>query len=744
MIRAPGMMPGQIGTIVLSKTPEDDNRPRLRHSLLRLDSWIDSTVWNLGFRAAETWEEITIFFRRFRVRGFKRALVELTCEGLTLGAAGSVLMLALALPAFEETKGDWRAQSDFAVTFLDRYGNEIGHRGIIHEDSVPVDELPDHLVKAVLATEDRRFFDHYGIDFLGLARAMSANAQAGGVVQGGSTLTQQLAKNLFLSNERTIERKIKEAFLAVWLESNLTKKEILRLYLDRAYMGGGTFGAAAAAQFYFGKDIKDISLAESAMLAGLFKAPARYAPHVNLPAARERANVVLTNLVQGGLMTEGQVMAARLAPATVIDRAVTGAKAPDFFLDWAFDEVRRIAKPFAQHSLIVRTTIDLSLQQAAEEAVETGLREYGESYRVKQGALVMVENGGAVRAMVGGRDYGESQFNRATKALRQPGSSFKVYTYAAAMEKGFTPESVVTDAPITWRGWSPQNYGRSYSGRVTLLTALAKSINTIPVRLAKDELGTEIIAETAKRMGVETPIRTDKTMPLGTSEVTVLDQATAYAVFPAGGMESRRHGISQIMNYDGDILYDFSRDTPPPQRILSEQAVSSMNRILTQIPVIGTARKAALANGITTAGKTGTTQAYRDAWFVGYSGDYTTAVWFGNDDYTSTNNMTGGSLPAMTFKRLMDYAEQGIEHRAIPGIDAAVPVASAKAKPAENESADALPALVRPRMLSSAVSRIIRDLGARMEKAPAVVIPATTLPGRVAGLEDTPLIGTQP
>ncbi len=456
------------------------------------------------------------------------------------------------------------------------------------------------------------------------------------MVQGGSTLTQQLAKNLFLSNERTIERKIKEAFLAVWLECNLSKKEILRLYLDRAYMGGGTFGAAAAAQFYFGKDIKDISLAESAMLAGLFKAPARYAPHVNLPAARERANVVLTNLVQGGLMTEGQVLAARLAPATVVDRAVNGNKAPDFFLDWAFDEVQRIAKPFAQHSLIVRTTIDLGLQQAAEEAVETGLREYGESYKVKQGALVMVENGGAVRAMVGGRDYGESQFNRATKALRQPGSSFKVYTYAAAMEKGFTPESVVTDAPVTWRGWSPQNYGRSYSGRVTLMTALAKSINTVPVRLAKDELGTEIIAETARKMGVETPIRTDKTMPLGTSEVTVLDQATAYAVFPAGGVQARRHGISQIMNYDGDILYDFSRDTPAPQRVLSEQAVSSMNRILTQIPVIGTARKAALANGITTGGKTGTTQAYRDAWFVGFTGDYTTAVWFGNDDYTST------------------------------------------------------------------------------------------------------------
>jgi len=712
--------------------------PRKRHILLRIDSWIDSTVWNAGFRLGVWWEDVTIFFRRFRVRGWKKAVFEVLGEGMTWGTAGSVLMLALALPAFEDTKGNWRAQSDFAVTFLDRYGNEIGHRGIIHEDSVPIDELPDTLVKAVLATEDRRFFDHYGIDFLGLGRAMTINARAGGVVQGGSTLTQQLAKNLFLSNERTIERKIKEAFLAVWLECNLSKKEILRLYLDRAYMGGGTFGAAAASQFYFGKNITDINLAESAMLAGLFKAPARYAPHVNLPAARARANEVLTNLVQGGLMTEGQVIAARLNPATVVDRAEVSA--PDFFLDWAFDEAKRIATPFAQHSLIVRTTIDMGLQQAAEESVESSLRQYGETYKVKQGAMVMIENGGPVRAMVGGRDYGESQFNRATKALRQPGSSFKVYTYTAAMEKGLKPETTISDAPITWRGWSPQNYSKgSYSGRVTLLTALAKSINTVPVRLAKDTLGTEVIAETAKKMGVETPIRTDKTMPLGTSEVTVMDQATAYAVFPAGGLQSRRHGISQILNYDGDILYDFNRDEPPAQRVVSEQANASMNYMLTQIPIIGTARKAALDNGIVAGGKTGTTQAYRDAWFVGFTGDYTTAVWFGNDDYTSTNNMTGGSLPAMTFKRLMDYAEQGIDHRAIPGIDNPLPGPDTRKKQTETAAAktadeNALPPLVRPRSLSSDVTRLLKSLGEKFDTAPALTIPAEA-PGKVAGID---------
>lgn len=700
--------------------PPEEKRRRKRHLLLRIDSWIDSTLWNLGFKLGEIWEEITIFSRKFRVRGWKRVVVELADEAMTFGTAGFVLLLALALPAFEETKEDWRSRGDFAVTFLDRYGNVIGHRGIIHEDSVPVDQLPDHLVKAVLATEDRRFFTHFGIDFLGLLRALNENAKAGGVVQGGSTLTQQLAKNLFLTNERSLERKIKEAFLALWLEANLSKKEILRLYLDRAYMGGGTFGAAAAAQFYFGKNITDVNLAESAMLAGLFKAPAKYAPHVNLPAARARANEVLTNLVQGGLMTEGQVIAARRNPATVIDRAQSPA--PDYFLDWAFDEVQRLADEgkIRKRSLVVRTTIDMGLQQAAEDAVESSLREYGDSYKVKQGAMVMIENGGDVRAMVGGRDYGESQFNRATKALRQPGSSFKLYTYTTAMEHGFTPESMISDAPISWGNWSPQNYARSYKGRVNLLTAMAQSLNTVPVRLAKESLGIKPIVELAKAMGVATPLRSDKTVPLGTSEVTVMDQATAYAVMPAGGLQSRRHGIAQVVDYEGDVLYDFQRDEPPAQRIVSEQATSSMNRILTQIPVIGTARRAALDGGIVTGGKTGTSQSYRDAWFIGFTGNYTAAVWFGNDDFTSMNNMTGGALPAMTFKKLMDYAHQGIELKPIPGIPNPLPAGNHAPglSVAAHETAGGMAAIARPRSLSAETTRLLRKIGQSLSAAP--------------------------
>ncbi|NRF07966.1 transglycosylase domain-containing protein [Agrobacterium pusense] len=704
---------------------KDDKKGRKkRHILLRIDSFIDSGLWTAAARLVDFWEDVTIASRKLHVRGWKKLLVNLTCDALTFGTAGSVVLLALAMPAFEETKKDWRYRGDFAVTFLDRYGNTIGHRGIIHEDSVPIDQMPDHFIKAVLATEDRRFFDHFGIDFIGLARAMSENARAGGVVQGGSTLTQQLAKNLFLTNERSLERKIKEAFLALWLETNMSKKEILSLYLDRAYMGGGTFGAAAAAQFYFGKNLTDVTLSESAILAGLFKAPAKYAPHVNLPAARARANTVLSNLVQSGLMTEGQVVGARRNPATVIDRE--DVKAPDYFLDWAFDEVQRLAAAgkFKDHTVVVRTTIDTGLQQAAEQAMEMGLRELGEGYRVKQGAMVMIENGGGVRAMVGGRDYGESQFNRATAALRQPGSSFKVYTYSAAMEKGMKPETLISDAPVTWRGWSPQNYGRSYAGKVTLQMALAKSYNTVPVRLAKDVLGTQVIVDTAKAMGVATPLRSDKTIPLGTSEVTVMDQATAYAVFPADGMQSRRHGIEQVLDYEGNVLYDFSHDEPPAKRVLSVDANSKMNQMLVTIPVMGTARRGALDNGIVSGGKTGTSQAYRDAWYVGFTGNYTTAVWFGNDDFTPMNNMTGGALPAMTFKRLMDYAHQGMELRPIPGIQNPLPTGARPQPSAEvaaaASSTPALPALTRPRSLSAEATRVIRSIGRKMKEATAL------------------------
>ena len=456
-------------------------------------------------------------------------------------------MLMLALPAFDATKQDWLAQSDYSVTFLDRYGAEIGKRGVRHSEAVPLDDMPDSLIKATLATEDRRFYTHFGIDVFGTFRALFENLRSNAVVQGGSSITQQLAKNLFLSNERTIDRKIKEAFLALWLESNLSKHDILQLYLDRAYMGGGNFGVAAAADFYFGKKVDDLNLAESAMLAGLYKAPTRYAPHINLPAARARANEVLTNMVQAGFMTEGQVLGARRKPADVV--RVASDTSPDYFLDWAFEEVKKQV-PDGDRSLVVRTTVDMNLEKVADDAVENALRESGERYRVSQGAMVVAEPDGAVRAMVGGRDYGESQFNRATDALRQPGSSFKPFVYTAAVLKGYTPESIVKDAPISIGNWSPRNYGGRYMGNIQLTTALIHSLNTVAVRLA-GAVGRENIIALAHKMGITTNIVNSKSLPLGATEVNVLDMTGAYSVFANGGFRAKPYAFTQIVNSEG-------------------------------------------------------------------------------------------------------------------------------------------------------------------------------------------------
>src|SRR5690606_27327719 len=386
----------------------------------------------------------------------------------------------------------------------------------------------------------------------------------------------------------------------------------------------------------------------------LFKAPARYAPHVNLPAARARANEVLTNLVHSGLMSEGQVVAARRNPADVIDRDSTDS--PDYFLDWAFEEVKRLmGRRPGTHSLVARTTLDLDLQRAAEESLEFHLLQHGQNYRVSEGAIVMMETNGAVRAIVGGRDYGQSQFNRATQALRQAGSSFKPYVYAAAMEKGLTPETVISDGPVSWGGWTPKNYTRGYAGKVTLTQALVKSYNTVPVRLAKDHLGLDPIRDLVERMGVESPLNGHKTMVLGTSGMTVMDQVTGYSVFATGGYAGLRHGITQIMTRSGEVVYDHATEAEEPRRVLSPEAVAAMNKMLVQVPEWGTGRRAALSM-TRAAGKTGTSQAYRDAWFVGYTGNYVGAVWMGNDDFSPMRNMTGGALPAMTWQRVMEFA----------------------------------------------------------------------------------------
>ena len=674
---------------------DDENRngrwARVRRFMLDLDSRIDFGLYQAQTWGRELYERYTVFMDRFHVAGWRRwYFVEPMSEGLTLGAVGLIGMLALAIPAFRETsEEDWLKKSELAVTFLDRYGNEVGTRGIKHNDSIRLDEFPDHLIKATLATEDRRFYEHFGIDIPGLFRAMLTNARAGGVVQGGSSISQQLAKNLFLSNERTIERKVKEAFLALWLESRLQKNEILKLYLDRAYMGGGTFGVDAAAQYYFNKSARDVNMSEAAMLAGLFKAPSRYAPHINLPAARARANVVLDNLVEAGFMTEGQVFGARRNPAHAVDRR--DERAPSYYLDWAFDEMKKLVEtlPKSVHErvFVVRLALDVDLQKHAEKALEDSLRQYGREYKAKQGALVLMDTEGAVRALVGGRDYAESQFNRATDAARQPGSSFKPYVYATALMNGFKPTSIVVDSPVCIGNWCPKNYGGGFSGSMTLTQALVRSVNIIPVKLSialgngNPKIGRAKIKDVARKAGLRTPLPDTPSMPIGANEVTVLDHTAGYTMFPNLGKATTRHAALEVRTGAGELVWRWDRDGKKPVQVIPPQVAMDMNVIMNKVVEEGTARRAML-DGIKAAGKTGTTNAHRDAWFVGYTGNFICGVWFGNDDYTTMHQMTGGSLPAMTWHAVMAYAHQGVELKSIPGLGdkpaARVPVAEGK------------------------------------------------------------------
>ncbi|WP_210381270.1 transglycosylase domain-containing protein [Microvirga zambiensis] len=665
---------------------------RIKRAALGFDAWLNSTLFQSRRGLAGAWGWYSEKLKCLRFRGPVRGLLDLTSEATTLGTVGAVAMLALALPAFRETEDDWLKTQDLAVTFLDRYGQEVGRRGLHLDDSYKIEDFPDYMIKAALATEDRRFYDHWGIDPIGTFRALVVNTQGGGVVQGGSSITQQLAKNLFLTNERSLERKIKEAFLAVWLEFHLTKDEILKLYLDRAYMGGGAHGVVAAADYYFSKPAKDLTLAESAMLAGLFKAPTKYAPHVNLPAARARANEVLRNMVEAGFLTEGQIQTARRNPATPVSRE--RETTPDFYLDWAFEQVKALAaeKKFGnERVVIVKTPLDTALQRHTEETLENMLRQHGRQYKAGQGAIVVMDVDGAVRTIVGGRDYGQSQFNRATGGLRQPGSSFKPFVYAAALTTNpkLRPNSIVVDRPICLGNWCPQNYGRSFAGSMPLVSALARSINSIPVQMSVEigkgnaKAGRAVIVDTAKRMGLTHPLADSSSLPIGAAEVTPIDMAASYAVFANGGKRADPYAAWEVRNSAGDVIYRHDRDTPPKQ-VLDTRVVQDMNFMLNKVVEEGTGKRAAL-EGIPVAGKTGTTNGYKDAWFVGYTGNLVASVWYGNDDSTPMNEMTGGTLPAMTWHEVMNLAHQNLEIRPIPG---ASPANANRVASASRPSAD--------------------------------------------------------
>jgi penicillin-binding protein 1A len=722
-------------------------------AFLALDAFVDSSVFSGKRRVIAAYASYSAFLDRFHVSGLGKVAVEAACEGLTLGLAGALVALALALPAFRETSDeDWLKREDLAVTFLDRYGAEVGRRGIKHDDSIPLEQLPDHFIKAVLATEDRRFFSHFGIDVIGTLRALTVNARASGVVQGGSSITQQLAKNLFLTNERSLDRKVKEAYLALWLEHHLSKKEILKLYLDRAYMGGGAFGVEAAAQFYFGKSARDIDLAQSAMLAGLFKAPTKYSPEVNLPAARARANDVLSNLVDAGFMTEGQVFAARRNPATPVDHTARGN--PDFYLDFAYDEVKALAndgKLGDDRVLTVRTGLDTGLQRKSESVIEDMLRVRAPAYRAHQAAATVAEIHGLVRAMVGGRDYGASQFNRATDALRQPGSSFKPFVYLTALMTGkIHADTIVDGSDVCIGDYCPHNFGGVHTGHLPLLNALEQSLNTVAIKLsiligenywppkksyhlAKiAELGRSKIVATARAMGVTTPLPDTVSLPIGADDVRMIDMLGANAVFANGGRRATPYAAIEIRNSHGALIYTHEANGPPPAQVIPADKIAEMNNMLIHVLTDGTGRAAQIP-GIIAGGKTGTTNGSTNAWFNGFSGNLVCSVWFGNDDNSPMENMTGGTLPAQTWHDIMLYAHQGLEIKPPYGV-APGPAKSPEVAAAEAPKPGAEAEPPRNAGLSPRAAKVIIEIGdlARIDKTRSATIEPTSFAAQSA------------
>jgi penicillin-binding protein 1A len=646
-------------------------RPNKKNRLINwwaLDSWIDSSLYRIWARFRNKWSGYSNFVNRFHVTGFRRIINELFSEAATVGTGALLVVLNVAVYALKETNNPyWKEANKYSVTFLDRNGQEIGKRGIQYSDSVPLEEIPENLIKATLATEDRRFFDHFGIDVFGTMRAIVANAQANESVQGGSSLTQQLAKNLFLSSEKSLERKVKEAFIALWLEARLSKKEILKMYLDRAYMGGNAQGVEAASQFYFGKSVREINLAEAALLAGLYKAPTKYAPHANPAESRARTNTVLTNMVEAGFMTEGQVHSARLNPAKVVDRS--DFYAPNYYLDWAFSEAQRLTEGKNEYNLIARTTVDIPLQKAAEQIMETTLEENGKAKHINSGALVSMDLDGAVRSMVGGRDYAESKFNRAVQAKRQPGSSFKTYVYLTALEGGAKPNMMVDDSTPPCAGWTPDNYHGGYQGRLSLTTALAKSLNTVAVQLSLNEKygGRDQVLKNLHKLGL-TYLKKSCSMALGDQGISVIDHTSGYATMANGGKRIKGYAITELRNGRDEVIYSRDTDEKPAEQIFNRKAVEMLNEMLGHVVSEGTG-KAAILDFTTAVGKTGTSTAYRDAWFVGFTGQYVTGIWMGNDGFTPMAEVTGGSFPAKIWHDYMVIAHgNNFNIPQIPGV----------------------------------------------------------------------------
>jgi len=546
------------------------------------------------------------------------------------------------------------------VTVLAADGTVLAERGL-RRGHVRLDSLPPYLVQAVLATEDRRFYRHFGIDPLGLVRASFRNATAGTVVEGGSTITQQLAKNLFLSPKRTMARKLEEVIYAIWLEQRFTKDEILELYINRVYFGGGTYGVEAASQHYFGKPARDVTLPQAALLAGLLKAPSKYTPTRSVKLAASRVDEVLDNMVEARFLSADAARSANEQPLNL------SAKGDETGYPYAVDWVAELLPEYVDEKnsdLIVETTIDAGLQRVSQQALRQMLDEEGSARHASEGAVVVLDPSGGVKSLVGGRSYSTSPFDRAVKALRQPGSAFKPFVYLTALESGYTPDSLAYDGPTNIAGWSPKNYSGSYQGEVSLRDSLAHSINTVAVRLAT-EVGPSAVVRTAQRLGIHSKLQDNPSIALGTSEVTLLELTSAYAPFANGGQGVLPHIITRVKNGDGKVLYQRQHSTFG--QVVSAADVGAMNDMLTATITSGTGKQAAI-EGHMAAGKTGTTQSFRDAWFIGYTGHYVGGVWIGNDDGTRMKKVTGGTLPAKLWHEIMLYAHTDKTPLPLPNI----------------------------------------------------------------------------
>ncbi len=559
-----------------------------------------------------------------------------------IGVGGLVFYYALDLPDTEQL---WQVESRPEFKFYGREGKLLARRGRLMGRPILFQDLPPHLVNAVVAIEDRRFFDHFGVDFRGLARAVLANVTAGGLVAGGSTLTQQLAKNVFLSPERTLKRKVQELLLAFWLEATLSKHEIFALYMNRVYFGAGAYGIHAAAQIYFDRPVQELTLGEAAILAGLLKAPSRLAPSRDPEAARTRAGLVLQAMAEMGAVSPEVLATDPLSQVRVVTRSGDTAH---YAIDWATDRLPEyVGRPRADLDIV--TTIDPTLQVAAERAARALLDQYGAERDVSQVAILVMTPQGAIRAMVGGYSYADSQFNRAVLARRQPGSAFKPIVFLAGLEAGLNPLTVMTDEPINIEGWSPSNYDDGFRGDMNITEALALSINTIAAQVSEKAGRTQVI-DAAHRLGIVSELAPLPSIALGAQEVSLLELTTVYATIANGGFRTFPHVIDEVVSYGGTQLYQRQVGSALP--VADPKHIKALQDMLVAAVERGTGRAAAI-KGVRVGGKTGTTQNWRDAWFIGMAGDLVAGVWVGNDDGRVMKKVTGGFLPARIWHDLM-------------------------------------------------------------------------------------------